>query len=341
MRKGGLLGVAVTLICLGLAFYRVDFEALYRALIGANYLFALPAALCTLVGYLIRTVRWRVILAESAACQFPTLFGILMAGFATNNLLPARLGELARAYLLRRRTGVRKTFLLASVFMERVFDGLVLAGLLTVLSLFVNLPGWGRDVELFAGMFFFLVTLGVIGLLANARLAGRLLGVVLWPFPKRLSTWASGAFAAFVKGLETMRRPAVLGRAAGLSLVIWTLEWGAYFVLSAGFDFGLSDGRRAIACALLLAVVNLGIMLPSSPGYVGTFQFFAVAALTVFGVNRETALAFSIVAHLNQYLLVTAIGIAFFGREHVDLRTIAADEPDEPAPRVVRTGAVS
>jgi uncharacterized protein (TIRG00374 family) len=341
VRKGGVLGIAITVVCLGLAFYKIDYEALYRALAEASYLYLIPAAVCTLAGYVVRTGRWRVLLAESAACSFGNLFGILMAGFATNNVLPARLGELARAYLLRRRSGVRKTYLLASVFMERLFDGLVLVGLLATLSMLISLPGWGRDVELFARIFFLVVTLGVVLLLAKVDFATRALAVVLWPFPTRFSKWASAAFAAFVLGLGTMRRPAVLGRAAGLSLIVWLLEWASYYVLSAGFDLGLSDARRAAACALLLAVVNLGIMLPSSPGYVGTFQFFAVAALSVFGVSREAALAFAIVAHLSQFVLVTTIGMVYFAREHVSLRSITSDVPDDTPVEVVRSGAVS
>jgi uncharacterized protein (TIRG00374 family) len=341
VRKGGVLGVAITLVCLALAFYKIDYEALFQSLASASYLYLIPAALCTLAGYVVRTARWRVLLAESAACGFGTLFGILMAGFATNNVLPARLGELARAYLLRRRSGIRKTYLLASVFMERLFDGLVLAGLLAILSMLISLPGWGRDVESFATIFFVIVSLGVVLLLAKVDFATRVLGVVLWPFPTRFAKWATAAFASFVLGLGPMRRPSVLGRAAGLSVIVWLLEWASYYVLSAGFDLGLSDTRRAVACALLLAVVNLGIMLPSSPGYVGTFQFFSVAALSVFGVSREVALAFSIVAHLGQFLLVTTIGMIYFAREHVSLRSITSQEPDEATIEVVRSGAVS
>ncbi len=312
----------ITAVCLGLAFWKVDVGGLMGALAAANYWYVVPALLCWLVGYVLRTVRWQVILAEAATCRFETLFGVLMIGFATNNLLPARLGEVARAFLLNRHTSVRKTYLLASIFLERMFDGLILAALLSGLSFVVELPGWGQQVEVFAGVAFLAVTLGVIALLTQRDLVERLLALLLRPFPDRLARWTSGAFGAFMLGLGTMRRRSVLLKTAVFTLVVWSLEWTAYFVLLAGFDTGLTTVERATACALLLAVVNLGIMLPAAPGYVGTFQLFATLALSVFAVNRETALAFAIVAHTSQYVLVTAIGLIFLNREDISLSAL-------------------
>src|SRR5207248_10569376 len=118
-----------------------------------------------LLGYFVRTVRWRVILSGAAQAPLGTLFPVLIMGFATNNLLPGRLGEFWRAYLLGRKRNVRKTFALASVVVERVFDGLTLIALLTVVSFAIQLPGWGRQIELLAAAIFLAATLGVTVLL--------------------------------------------------------------------------------------------------------------------------------------------------------------------------------
>ena len=87
-----------------------------------------------------------------------------------------------------------------------------------------------------------------------------------------------------------------------MSLGVWAIEWAAYFFVASAFSLGLTTVQLAAACAFLLVVVNLGIMLPAAPGYVGTFQLFAVSALAVWGVPREPALAVAIVAHLAQYV---------------------------------------
>jgi uncharacterized membrane protein YbhN (UPF0104 family) len=147
--------------------------------------------------------------------------------------------------------------------------------------------------------------------------------LVARPLPGRIGTFAIGAFGAFVNGLSPMRKLDVVAGTTVLSLIVWVIEWGAYVTVASAFNLGLSAVQLAAACAFLLVVVNLGIMLPAAPGYVGTFQLFAVSALGVWGVPREPALAVAIVAHLTQYVLVTSIGLFFFGREHVSLRSMA------------------
>lgn len=327
--KGKILGLVVTLVCLVAAFYRVNVQELLGALAGANYALIVPALLLWLVGYMARTLRWRTILAGTPVGSMTELFGVLMVGFATNNLLPARLGELARAYLLRRRTGLRKTFVLASIFLERIFDGLALVAVILVLSALVELPGWGREVEVVATVLFVGVAAAVVLLLYRHEFAARVVAYVTRPLPLRISTFATGAFGSFVHGLSPMRRPEVVAGTSVLSLVVWAIEWGAYMFVASAFDLGLSTLQLAAACAFLLVVVNLGIMLPAAPGYVGTFQLFAVSALAVWGVPHEAALAVAIVAHLTQYVLVTAIGLVFFGREHVSLRTVVGTSDDD------------
>lgn len=328
LRKSRWLGLLLTIVFLGLAFSRVDPTELAERLREANYALVLPAALATLAGYLLRTARWRIILAGAVPASFGPLFSILMIGFATNNVLPARLGEFVRAVLLRRRTGLRKTCSLATIFLERLFDGLVLIAILAVLSLNLNLPGWGREVQAVSSLVFVGVTAGVRLILTRQSIAERLLGLALRPLPKRAGDWVGEAFASFMLGLRGIRRPRVLILTLGLSAAIWLLEGLSYYLLTYAFDFPLGGLERVVACGLLLVIVNLGIMIPSAPGYVGTFQFFAVAALAVFGVAAELALSLAIVAHAMQYVLVTAIGAFFMMRSHLSWTNLAGQDAE-------------
>ena len=144
------------------------------------------------------------------------------------------------------------------------------------------------------------------------------------PLPGRFELFAVGAFGVVRERprLDAAHRRG--GRLVGAVGVVWGVEWAAYLAVASAFSLGLTPLQLAAACAFLLVVVNLGIMLPAAPGYVGTFQFFAVSALAVWGVPPEPALAVAIVAHLTQYVLVTSIGLVFFGREHLSLKTVAA-----------------
>ena len=118
-------------------------------------------------------------------------------------------------------------------------------------------------------------------------------------------------------------------------MCVWTLEGASYVLLSRGLDLGLSAGSELPAMALTLVTINLGIMVPSAPGYVGTQEFFCTAALGVFDVNQHSALALIVVSHAVQYTLVTALGLVFFAREHLspcDLRPDLAAESATPRP---------
>jgi glycosyltransferase 2 family protein len=336
--RGRLLGLALTGLFLFLAVRRVDLVAFADALRHFNYGWIVPAAACTLLGYLVRTVRWQVILSGAARAPLRTLYPILMMGFATNNLLPGRLGEFWRAYLLGNKQKVRKTFALASVFVERVFDGLVLIGLLGVVSLAVPLPVWGREVELLAAALFLGASAVVALLVWRPALARRLVGVLLRPAPARARSWVDGAFGAFVDGLAVLRRPSVLASAAVLSVGVWLLEGSSYLVLSRGIDLGLPAGAELAAIGLTVVTINLGIMVPSAPGYVGAMEFFGTLALGVFGADPGAALAFVVVAHAVQYSLVTTIGLVCFAREHLSLgelrRPLRPPVPAEAEPSV-------
>ncbi len=338
LSRGRVLGLLATVVFLGLALYEVDPGRLAAELRQVNYLWLIPSALCTLAGYVLRTVRWGTILSGAARASFRTLFAVLIMGFATNNLLPGRLGELWRAYLLGRKRNVRKTFALASVFVERVFDGLVLLGLLGVVSVLVPLPGWGRQLQLLGALVFVGATVGLALVLWQPLLTRRLFALLARPLPARISAWSDGALEAFIDGLGALRRPSVLITATLLSIGVWAFEGASYVLLSRGMSLGLPGSTELPALGLTLVTINLGIMVPSAPGYVGTQEFFGKQALGVFGVGAETALVLVLVSHAVQYALVTGLGLTFFAREHLSLRSLTTARTDQRLPEAEVAG---
>lgn len=316
-RKGHLAGFLLTAVFLWIVARNVSLEELSGAFRGADYRLVVPATLATFSGYLLRTLRWQRIVRPVAPLGFGDTFSVLMMGFAANNLLPARLGEFVRAYLLGRKIGARKTYGMATIILERVCDGMVLIGLLGIVSLLMPLPVWGRDVQLISSALFLGASLGIVVLLVQEEFAVKAAGFILRPFPSRMSGALLRATGAFISGLHSLRSRTNLALVILLSVAVWLLEASSYLLMTRAFGVWVPDGTQLLAAAFLLVVVNLGIMLPSAPGYVGTFQFFGVMALGVFGIAKETALAIAISSHLMQYLLVTAIGLLFFARENL------------------------
>lgn len=305
-------GVALTSFFLWLALRNVDIAAVRTALRHASYGFLIPAVLCSLIGYVLRTRRWGGILATTKQIPFGRLFPVLMAGFAANNLLPARIGEFVRAYLLGRTEGVNPSLALATIVVERVCDGLTLIALMAMTLLCFPIPVADpklQTVELAAAIIFGLATLALLALLFFPRPILAVVRVCLRPVPERLAGRVTGLLDAFIAGLDALRRPAAVARIAGLSLLVWLCEGGAFACVLLAFPLGLARGEWVAATAFLLVFVNLGIMIPAAPGYIGTYQFFATLALGAFAVAEAPALALSLVAHALQYTLVTGVGL--------------------------------
>ncbi|HEX9016993.1 MAG TPA: lysylphosphatidylglycerol synthase transmembrane domain-containing protein [Chloroflexota bacterium] len=335
-RKGRIVGFILTGVFLWIVARNVNGAELAAAFAAADYRMVAPAALATFCGYLLRTARWQRIVRPVAPLPFGRAFGIVMMGFAANNLLPARLGEVVRAYMLRRHTGARKTYGMATIILERVCDGMVLILFLGVISALMPLPAWGQEVQSFSTVLFLGATLCIIVLLMQESLAVKIANAVFSVLPGRLSGPFLRAIEVFISGLHSLKSRRSLVFVILLSVAVWVFEAASYLMMITAFNVRLTPDTPLLAAGFLLVVVNLGIMVPSAPGYIATFQFFAYTALGVFGVPKETGLAVAILSHGMQWLLVTAIGAAYFLRENVTLRGIErqaeSDTEDDAAP---------
>lgn len=310
-------GLALTGLFLWLALRNVNLANVGAALRSARYGFLLPAALCSFTGYLVRTARWGRILGPTRRIHFHRLYPVLMAGFAANNLLPARIGELARAYLLGGREGVSRSLALATIVVERVCDGITLIALMTLALVLFPLPVDDpklHAVEVSATAIFGVATVALIGLLLFPLPVLALARALARPLPRAVGGRIEALIDSFLQGLTALRSPQALWRIAGLSVVIWLLEGGSYACVLKAFPFGLAPSEWLAAAVFLLVFVNLGIMIPAAPGYIGTYQFFATLALGAFGVAASAAFGLSVVSHALQYVLVTAIGLVCFWR---------------------------
>ena len=332
--------LALTALFLWLALRNVDLAGVGAALRSAHYGYLLPAALCTVAGYAVRTLRWRTILAPAKPIAFRRLFPVLMIGFATNNLLPARIGEFARAYVLGSREGVSRSTALATVVVERVCDGLTLIAMMTLTLLLFPLPIDDprlRAVELGATAIFGVATVALIGLLLFPGPALAVARAIERPLPDALATRIERLLLSFIQGLTALRSRRALLEITGLSLLVWTLEGTVYGLVLRAFPFDLTPTEWLAASVFLLVFVNLGIMLPAAPGYIGTYQFFATLALGAFRVAPSLAFGLALVAHALQYSLITGMGLLCLwslgltpGRlSHIEEEADEAANPDE------------
>ena len=327
------LGLGVSLVFLALFFRRLDFGEMASALSEANYIFVLPAIALYFVAVLFRALRWKYLLRPMCSPSVSRLYPVVVVGYMANNLLPVRLGELVRSYYLGEREGVSKTTALATVIVERVFDGLVLLFFLAMAALFLPLAGlvseMGESARLPAWLLGALTTVPfvvVLGLLVSmaTRPGGfrRVVRRLASPLPPRVGDRLESSLDLFIDGLRTLRRPHRLAVLFVLSLPVWLLEAAMFYLIA--FSFGLegefvSLGILAAAILLTTATSNLATSIPSSQGGVGPFEFFAAATLVFLGVEASLASAYVVVLHIALLAPVTVVGLVYLWAENVSL----------------------
>jgi uncharacterized protein (TIRG00374 family) len=301
-------------------------DQLVATLVAANWRLLPVAIVLYFVGVWLRSARWGLLLPEHAV-KTSTLFRALVVGFTVNNLLPLRMGEVARAYLLARWCRIPYGATVASLLVERVLDGLSLAVLLLLALTLVPAPGYLLLVGVLAAAGF----LGGAALLALAAwrasavtAAARFIARLL---PSRLGAVIERLATNFARSLSLVHSPGRLARLLGLSLLAWCFELGLFFVLLVSFGLGAS-----YPLALLVgSAANFATLVPSSPGYAGTFDSVVIKVLgDAAGVGAVQALAYDIAVHATLFLPVVAVGTLVLWLSHMTFGQIT-HTPDRPA----------
>ena len=313
-RKRHWIGLAATLLFLFLLVRGLDPDLVAQAWQEADYRLVLPALVCFFVGVWFRALRWRLILSSTAVVPIHRLFGFLAIGYLANNVLPVRLGDLARAYLLGRETGVSKALVLGTIFVERLSDIFALLVFILIAALLVPLEGRAAEFEWFvqtlrlgAGIFV-LSFLAVVVLSLSRRRTLALLAIALGIVPARFHRSILGLADSFLNGLASVRGFRQLAGVGLLSLTAWLAEAAMYFTMLVAF-FGLSF--PFYVALLTTATANLGLAVPSSPGGIGPFEFVAAQTLRIFGAELSRATVYAVALHLVLLVPVSLVGLTY------------------------------
>ncbi|MFM8319779.1 MAG: lysylphosphatidylglycerol synthase transmembrane domain-containing protein [Chloroflexota bacterium] len=315
------LGVLISLVFLYLALRGLHLDDLGSAMAEANYAWLLPGIAVYFVGVWARAWRWEHLLKPLKDIRTTRLFPIVAIGYFGNNILPARAGEVLRAVVLKRDEGVPVSASLATIIVERVFDGVIMLGFV-----FVNLPELARltgssgfigDIRSLAiiGAGVFLGALGVFLLAAmfpERSLA--LLTRAAAALPHALRERVLGLAERFLGGLAALRSPRQILMIFITSVVIWLLETAKYWFVMHAFPFQVSF----FALMLMNGIVNLATTIPSAPGYVGTFDAPGIAVLTAYGVEKAVAAAYTLVLHVALWLPITLLGAYYMARRGIN-----------------------
>jgi uncharacterized protein (TIRG00374 family) len=307
----------LTIGLLWMFFRNIDLRQTWGAITRAHTGLILLAVLVTLQTYLFRAWRWQALLRPIGRARFRTAFRTTIIGFTATFLLPARVGEILRPYLLARREGMKATATFATVLVERVLD------MTTVLLLFaIALPLSGVDVgreAIIAGEAGAGIAVAALALLFLFAGHPERLGRLATRLGRRLPPRAAGAMGhlvqTFAEGLAVMRSPGHLAMAAFWSLPLWLSIALGIWLTSHAFDLTLSS----IGSFIVVGYLAVGVSVPT-PGGAGGFHYFYLVALThFFGANPDVAGAAAIVLHAVSFVPVTVLGLLFMWQDGLTL----------------------
>ncbi len=317
----GLLGLAFSGVFLYLAARHLDIRTLRETWAAARPLpWVLIGVACYVAGHFVRGRRLRTLVRREATLPWLTATNIVVVGYASNNVFPARLGELVRAGVLVERTGMPFAEALAITFIERLMDGIAILLLLLLATPFVTPAAWlGRLTQV--GVIVFASALAVVlvavfspnVLLGTASKLAAPLGGKWRDRALRLTTHVINAGAC-------LRDARTAFSVASLSLLVWILEAGLFVSLLPAFSIAM----RPASGVLAMSVTNLGILVPSTPGYVGPFHFFCAQALSSQGVDAGTALGYAFLVHIAFYVPITIWGAAVMFRYGIEVGAMVA-----------------
>ena len=310
-----ILGLLVSSVFVVLAVRDIDWPHLWQTIKLTRWSYLVPSMLATIAGHYFRAWRWKFILAPVKNVRLANLFSATIIGLAANNILPARLGEIVRAHVIGQGEGISRTASFATIVFERIVDVFVLLVLLWVMLLKMSGPEWVRA----AGIWILVLNVGLLAFMVvlerNPRPVVRIAAAIARPLPHSaqaaIDRWAVG----FIAGLASISRPSTLLPVAVTSALVW----GAALYSIISCLQAVNVEVSLLGSVALIVFVSLGSMIPSAPAFVGTVQYACIVALGLFGIVRSDALAFSLVFHASQFVLVTLLGVYYLMRSHITL----------------------
>ncbi|MBI5298029.1 MAG: flippase-like domain-containing protein [Chloroflexi bacterium] len=315
------LGLLISIVFLWFALRGLQLDQFWASVQSANYWWLIPGIGVYFIGVWVRAWRWHYLLGPIKKISTKTMFPITTIGYMGNNIYPARAGEVLRAVILKRREGVPVSASLATIIVERIFDGVVMLAFV-----FVNLP----ELAKLTGSSGFVGNIQQLALIGTGVFLGALLvfllaamfpqvtaRVGLWFIsrltPKRLHEKTIGIMSRFLDGLASLRSPFNVLMVFFTSVIIWLLETGKYWFVMHAFPFQVSF----FALMLLNGIANLATTIPSAPGYIGTWEAVTKAVLVAYAVDPAVALGYAVVLHVALWLPITLLGAYYLAREGI------------------------
>jgi len=319
MKKKVIAGLALSALLVWLSIRGIEFRGVIDGFRTIRCWYLFPAVAAMFLMQLLRSIRWGVILRPIEKVDQLSLFSVTSVGFLAIIAIPARMGELARPYLITKKSRIPMSSALGTIFVERVLDSLTVLIIAVVALFFTALPPW----LVRSSVLFLLVTLGLFAVMVRMMVRReatlRILAPLIGRLPARYAGTVNRLIDHFIEGFRIVVDPALLLLVSLLSIVIWFVDVLAIYLLFLAFGLHLP----VAAAFVLMIILIIGIAIPTAPGFIGNWHYFCILGLGLFGIPKTDALTFAIIYHALSIGIVILLGLIFlpFNRFSVsDLR---------------------
>ncbi len=308
-------GILVSIIFIYLAFRKVQLSKMLEAIREADVFILLVTLAIILFCAWLRAVRWKYLLYPLKKIDTASLFNALMIGYATNFVLPAHLGEFARAYVIGKKKNAKTSSVFATIVTERVLDMLTLIILMIGAIAFYPFPDWVKNSSYIMSLMTIFIIVVLVALKIKNQKAENFLRCVLRPLPDKYQAKIMILFNSFIDGFVLLKNHHHYILTILLSLLIWFGYTLVFFSTLKAFGFNLPW----IAPLVLMIITTISLVVPSSPGYIGTYHFLCQISLGLFGISKSAALGFAFVIHGLNTIPFLMLGVIFAWKEGMNI----------------------
>jgi uncharacterized protein (TIRG00374 family) len=307
MNKKVILGILISVILVYLSIRGINLQDVFRDLKKIQPAYVIFFILLIILMQWLRSYRWGVILQPMGKIDQFSLFSVTSVGFLAIASIPARIGELARPYLISKRSSIKMSSALGTILIERVLDGFTVLAIAVIVLLLTDLPPW----MIRSSIIFFLLALGmfcfVIFLILRRDAALKLINKILSKLPGKFAHKIDELIHHFIDGFQIVTNIKFLLYLFFLSALIWLVDVLAIYMLLKAFGFNLP----VMASFVVMIILIVGIAIPTAPGYIGNWHAACWLGLSLFDVAKTEALSFAVVYHFLSMVIVVVLGVAF------------------------------
>ena len=319
-----ILGLVISILFTYLAFRRVNVHQMVDLFLEANYWYFIAAILVLFFSHFARAIRWGYLVKPIHEVKIFTLFNALIIGYMFNVFLPAHLGEFIRAYVIGQKEPISSSSAFATIVIERILDVFSLLIIMMFALVIFPFPDWVKTSGYITFIFILLLFLLLILMKRNRERWQHWMLNLSKPLPQHWGRKVDESVRSFLDGVVPLKNKSHYLIIFFLSILIWAGYVYVFQLIFYGFDFVQIYSLPWYAALVLLVITTISILVPSSPGYIGTYHYLCQLSLGLFAVPASPALSYALITHSVNIFPVLVLGLIILSYEGLNIKTVRA-----------------